>query len=775
MLLETKAPVTAAGVVSAQERVRIGPAPAWIVPCAFDLHFKPQQTEHVTYLCVNQQVNAESRQTFVHMALRLETMQAVQRESQWRLQFEPRTQSVTLHSIKIRRGEQGFEHARLEEFRLLQREEGLEGYVIDGWFTLLLVLEDVRPGDVLAWSYTIESQPRLLPENCACFFGSPDGVPVGKYSFSLRFNDSRPMKWKSSSEFLVPAESRENGQVLWVWTGENHVAFKQEESTPEWYISYPWVQVSDCPDWKTVAGAIADTWKEDAEDATLAEIAKDLTAKGTDVLPQIEAALELVQDQCRYLSVNLELGGHVPTAAGLVARRRFGDCKDLSFLLVQLLRRLGVSARPVLVNSTLRKSIVSMLPMPSVFNHVVVEYTVRGERRWVDATLRHQGGGPLSRCIPDYGVGLPLDSNALDLVEPPAGSVQPGSYELRESILLDTAGGPSLLGVVLMAKGYQAELLRLELEHRGPEELAKERLQICASRFFNAKRVAECETRDDRVENQFMLAETFEVEGFLGPSENPGFCSVTLRNNLVLTTLPLPEQLPDKAPRRTPLALPYPCDLVHTIEVQSSALRPFNNQRWNVESPFLKFSRNHRSLVGYWSVTLNLSTLTDVVPTDQIDQYRRTVETIWEQSMWSLHIEVGVPRPRRRSDFGSLPSVPKAATPQSRLSVAHDPVRGLGAAEPASAASVTLNAPVAQVRPQANQTVASQSTAGEAARHSRRSSSRRKGHHHRHKPSKDSTALWIIIICVVILGLVALFVSVSNPELFPKLFHKPRP
>ena len=759
MLVETKPPATADGLPSARERVRIGPVPAWVVACPFDLDFKAKQTEHLTYLCFNRQVHADNHQTYVHMAVRLETMQAVQRESQWRLQFEPRSQVVTLHSIRIRRGAQAFEHANLNEIRLLQREEGLEGYVIDGWFTLLLVLEDVRPGDVMEWSYTIDSHPRLLPESCASFFSLPEGIPVGRYGFSLRFRESRPMKWKSSSEFLVPVETRDNGQVLWVWSGENYAEPKPEEDTPPWCISYPWIQVSDCPDWKTVAAAIAQTWKEDAEDETLAQITSELAGKGEDILPQVEGALKLVQDQCRYLSVNLELGGHVPTAAGLVARRRFGDCKDLSFLLVQLLRRLGVSARPVLVNSVLRKSVTGMLPMPGLFNHVVVEYTVRGETRWVDATMRHQGGGPMNRCIPNYGVGLPLDLKSSDLVEPPEASAETGSYELKESILLDTAGGPSLLGVVLTARGFQAEMLRHELEQRGAEGLAKERLQICAGRFFNAKRVAECEIRDDRAANEFVLAEVFEVEGFLGPSQSPGFCSVTLRNNLVLATLPISEQGPNKPQRRTPLALPYPCQIVHTIEVQSPALRPFPNQRSAVDSPFLKFSRNHKSLMGYWSVTLGLTTLADAVPPDRIDEYRKTVEKVWQESMWSLHVEVGSPRPRRRGDFGGLPAPSNTVGRRSRTAVAAPAANKSRAANADSAAPVHGEGSLPQAKLQQTVAAKDQSAAAPVPAQARSPASRKRPHH-RHKHRKGIGVLWPMIIGVIVVALVLLFIFV---------------
>src|ERR1019366_8548836 len=97
-----------------------------------------------------------------------------------------------------------------------------------------------------------------------------------------------------------------------------------------------------------------------------------------------------------------------------------------------LLRRLGVSASPMLVNPSLRRSLREMLPMVGLFNHVVVEFQVQDETRWVDATIKAQGGGPLNRVIPDFGAGLAVDTESRELVSTPAGSIQRGLYELKE-------------------------------------------------------------------------------------------------------------------------------------------------------------------------------------------------------------------------------------------------------------------------------------------------------------------------------------------------------
>jgi hypothetical protein len=466
------------------------------------------------------------------------------------------------------------------------------------------------------------------------------------------------MKWKSASADLKPAENRENGNVVWVWTGENYEEPGPEPNTPAWYISCPWIQISDCPDWGTVAVAIAQAWKEESDETVLAEIAKEIADQEPDALLRVEKAIRLVQDEYRYLSVNIELGGQVPTPPGIVARKRYGDCKDLSFLLVHLLKRLGIPARPILVNTQLRKSMAAMLPMDGLFNHVVVEYEVHGETRWVDATMKQQGGGALNRFIPDYGVGLAVDLTSTRLIESPRAPVQASRYELKETILLDTTGAPSFISVVLHTKGSHAEALRQQFEKSGVEEVAWERLQLCTKRFTSAKRIGTLEYHDDRAENEFVLAEVFEINGFLSAHQKPGMCRFRFPNNLVVQAL----QMPEKGARRTPFSLPYPCNIVHTIVVEASTLQPMGVRRHNVESPFVKFNRSHKCLHRFWSMTLTLSTLVDAVPPDRIDEHRATVEDIWQRSLWEMTLPVGYVHPVKRKDFGSLPPAPRKLT-----------------------------------------------------------------------------------------------------------------
>jgi hypothetical protein len=647
-------PANTDAMALARNRVRNGPALDWVRKCSFEAEFKSVNEAPVTYLLFDTQIHAERRESFVHQAVRLETMDAVQHWSQWRLQFEPKTQLITLHALKIRRGDAEIDQSNLQKAHLLQREEGLERFVIHGWFTLLMVLDDVRPGDILEFSYTIETHPRLFPGHGAYFFSLPQAVSIGKYHFAARFNPARQRKWKSSSVDLRPVETEENGLTLWEWSGEKYVGLKPEANTPSWHISYPWIQVSDFLDWKMIAAELSKAWALEDADETVAGIAREIESKELDLPSRIEKAIQLVQDECRYLSVSLELGGQIPTPPEIVARRRFGDCKDLSFLLANVLKKLGAKARPVLVNTFLRKSVGDFLPTPSLFNHVVVEFEVDGKKRWIDTTFKEQGGGPFNRFIPDYALGLPIEPDATGLIAPPQIPGQSQLYDLREHILLDTSNAPSLMAVTLCAEGNQADILRFQLKKLGTEEMAKQRLQAIVNRFGNAKRTGLLQYRDDRAANRFILAEVFEVQFFSASHPNPKLCRVNLPGNWLAHVLAKPQ----KAGRRTPFALPYPCQINYVADIDSLAIQgiKLSDPHSNLSSPFVRFNRNSKGGHGYFLMTLSLTTNAESVPAEQIQKHDELVEQIAREACRELSLLRGYSRSRPKSDFGQLPA-----------------------------------------------------------------------------------------------------------------------
>ncbi len=655
----------------ARQRTQVGAAPDWIAPCLYAQEFEPKVRGPLTPLLIEQQVHAELGQTYVRSATRLDSLEAVQRQSQWRLQLEPQTQSITLHSVKIRRGSQEVEHASLDRIQFLQREAELEKFMIHGWITLLLVLEDVRPGDVLDWSYTLTNRARLLPAQVRCVFALPAGVAVGKYHFSVRHALRPDLRWKSSAPDLAPAVVAEGSDQRWVWLGEGQSWAAPEPSTPPWHVGHPWIQVSECPDWGTVARAVLSAWKDDPEGEGLKKALQEIAGASPEPLARIDRAIEFVQDSFRYLSLDFAHGGQIPESAETVIRRRYGDCKDLAFLLARLLRALEVPARPVLVNTASRQFVGALLPSPDLFNHVVVEYEVEGLKRWVDATRKRQGRGALSRCVPDFGLGLPVDAIATGLVPVPKGSLPTGSYELKESFILDTSGHPSCLGVLVTARGFYAEGLRMEFEKEGIDGVARKRLQVCANRFSNASRLGQLQFRDDRDANECVLAEAFEIKDFLKPDRTPNTCLFFIQGQAAAGF-----SRPTEAQRQNPFALPFPCNQTHIVELEFAAMPPASLPPVQTGSQYFAFSRRTQELRHYLRVTFSASTLADSVPPEAVQQHRRLFESMWQQCGLQVRLRRDVARMRKPDALGALPAPARRPTgpgPPPPPGVPHQP------------------------------------------------------------------------------------------------------
>lgn len=100
--------------------------------------------------------------------------------------------------------------------------------------------------------------------------------------------------------------------------------------------------------------------------------ARELTASLAGRREKLEALLAFARKQVRYVAVEVGIGGYRPHTPQEVLERRWGDCKDKSFLLIDLLREVGIEAWPVLILSEGEDRVDREFPSPYQFNHLIV-------------------------------------------------------------------------------------------------------------------------------------------------------------------------------------------------------------------------------------------------------------------------------------------------------------------------------------------------------------------------------------------------------------------
>src|SRR5579859_6412530 len=116
----------------------------------------------------------------------------------------------------------------------------------------------------------------------------------------------------------------------------------------------------------------------ETSDSPLHEEVARIRAASKDPKIQAAMALDLVEDEVRYLFLGMNNGGLIPAAADLNWSRRFGDCKGKTVLLLALLRELGIKSEPALVDTRMGDDLDARPAMVNAFDHVIVRATVGG-------------------------------------------------------------------------------------------------------------------------------------------------------------------------------------------------------------------------------------------------------------------------------------------------------------------------------------------------------------------------------------------------------------
>ncbi len=652
----------------------MGASADWVTVRALDETPDPSIAGAQVVLLLDRQFRVIGNERYERVARCLKTVQAVHEAAQWRLDFDPASQRVVIHSIAVRRGGQMIEQAHANRLRFLQREENLDRFVVDGRVTVVLLIEDVRVGDILDVSYTIQTTPRLLPENFWLFCTVPAQIPLRAFHLSVRYPNSREIKWKHSEDDYAPAFKKcGEDESEWQWKLEDLRPREIEPGLPGWHFVNPWFQVSDCGSWAEVASGVSAAWRENFDEPEFVAMAEEIASAAATPAERANRALTFVQDEIRYLSLNSGLGGQIPASPGVVLRRRFGDCKDKSFLAVHLLRRLGIPARAVLVNSALRQSVERLLPMPDAFDHVVVEYEISGKRRWADVTVTMQGGSALSRAVADFRSGLPVGPGVAGLERIASIASLGDVFELRESFMLDTAGRPSALKVMVKAAGAEADVMRREFAIEGEAEVGRKRELFYRQFFPDARRLGAMEWRDDRARNEFVLAEMFEMRTATVPGRDANSCVFEYRAHLIQSVLGFSET----GARKQPFAVRYPCQFHHWIEVESPALEGAPAQTTAGRDAAFRFSCEFSRLYGKIVAHYSLRTLADGVKAERFEQFKAKIREVWPVTFIHVALPLGVIMSRRNRAAGNL--LPVVVTQTKRNKNAN----GAPVAEPA--------------------------------------------------------------------------------------------
>ena len=330
----------------------------------------------------------------------------------------------------------------------------------------LLRIPASDPGNVVGYEYEVEENPFVLQDG----WDFQNEAPARESHYSL----SLPPGWEYKSSFLNYPEVKpaQSGNNQWQWVVTDVKGVRSEPEMPpmqgllgQMIISFfppegpKDKEFSNWPEmgrwyWNLERGRV-----EASPD--IKEKVSSLTVDKPHVLDKMKALANFVQDDIRYVAIELGIGGWQPHPAPEIFTHHYGDCKDKATLMGSMLHEIGVNSFQVAINTD-RGSVTPSTPAHRGFNHVILAIKLPDglSDPSLVALMQHPTLGkllffdPTNELTPFGQIGGYLQENYGLLVTPEGGELvelpkQPGDMNgIRRSAKLTLSESGMLTGDV---------------------------------------------------------------------------------------------------------------------------------------------------------------------------------------------------------------------------------------------------------------------------------------------------------------------------------------
>lgn len=547
----------------AAQKIRVEKEPSWVTKDMIDYSstaLDKDAKDGSVDLAFEKQVSVEQQCSYYKKAIRIISEAGIQNSSQISRSYDPSYEQLIFHSIKIIRDGKEINKLEPSKFKLIQQETELSRSIYNGSLSAVLFLEDVRKGDVIEYSYSIKGFNPIFKGKFAENFDAGFAVPVYKLYYKLITPSNRNFTIKNSLANVEPVVTKTPSKNIYEWKLTNVKAVHEEDKTPSWYDPYPMIMVSEYSNWKEVNDwAVSLFPKNVSLSPGLKQKIEEIRSHGTTDEERILAALRFVQDDVRYMGIEMGENSHKPNNPNKIFSQRFGDCKDKSYLLCTILQALDLEAHPVLINTGYKKTIQSWLPSPFAFDHTTVQVNLAGQIYYFDATISYQRGRMNDISFPDYQTGLVLTDTTTSLANIPL--QENGMVKTKEVFTIPDMNGKVKLTVITEYTGSYADDMRDEFKNNSMYDMQKSFQDFYAGYYEEASAVDSLEIQDDENDGTFTITEHYLVDNFWDDKDK--IKQASFYAFLINSVLHKPKDVS----RKMPFAINYPAHYIEDVEI----------------------------------------------------------------------------------------------------------------------------------------------------------------------------------------------------------------
>ena len=624
--------------------------PAWIVkinPSSATPNKKNISDGYYLSLFEDQN-QADLQENYVHVIRQIVSGAGVQNGSQLSVTYDPSYQKLTFHKIIVWRDNRPMDKLNAKDFKVQQSEKELSRFIYSGTYEAYMILGDIRKGDRIEYAYTLKGKNPAFGNKFTEDFYFEGASTIGHHYTNLIINKNRPLKFRNFNFYKAPKTSERNGQKIYEWESQLTRTYDYADYEPSWYNPFKHTQISEYQSWREVVDwGIKTNSYPDLKTPLLDKKAAELQDEARyDTTQYMLLATRFVQDEIRYMGIEIGEYSQRPNSPEKVLQQRYGDCKDKSLLLIYLLKKMDVEAFMCYIDTYSGKKTSGFLPSPTLFNHVVVMVEHHNTQTWIDPTISNQRGSFENTYFPNYGEALILRPGTVK----PEDAVSIATGKLIADLTFKVADTvKSAKTTLLIHSRYSdnyADDLRGQLAEDGEESLEKSFLDYIA-RFYPGIETADAiQFKDDEDKNVIEVTESYVIPNIWkkekgeNGNEYTYFYGDLISNNL--------RRITDKN-RSQPVALKNPVNVEQNISIDFPFIPQVTNEAHTVETDNYYFELNSFLRGNNLKLNYVYRSLADHIPEQDIRKYTSDMEKINDMLSYTI---------QRRSANGLLQANP---------------------------------------------------------------------------------------------------------------------
>lgn len=315
-----------------------------------------------------------------------------------------------------------------------------------------LIFTNLEPGAKKSYSYKREFlDPYLLHK---FIFGS--GYPIKNSTFELIMDKNINVGYKifnDPNNLISFTKSEKKGKTIYTWTQKNIMPKKIEPNGQGalHFIPHIDVYIKDYTVNNEKIEVLDDInrlhnyYKGFIEKRSnevfpeLKEVVNEITKDINSEEEKVKTIFYWIKNNIKYIAFENGYEGFIPREANLVFDRKFGDCKDMSNLMVTMANYAGI--KNVFLCWIGTRDIpygYSELPTPAVDNHMIAAYKKNDEFIFLDATDRESRYGIPTAFIQGKEA-LVNNSNGYEIVKVPI--IKAEQNQVNDNIKLKIENG----------------------------------------------------------------------------------------------------------------------------------------------------------------------------------------------------------------------------------------------------------------------------------------------------------------------------------------------